>query len=87
MTMRDYAVTRAATESSLALTLSGLIENWRARREAVRLLSADERDLGALGLTREDVRWAMTLPYRDNLRLALEDRSFHRARRDADRTQ
>jgi uncharacterized protein YjiS (DUF1127 family) len=78
--MRDYAISRANSQSGSAAGPLFYVQNWRARRDSESLLSASDDCLDALGITRDDIRYVLSLPWRDNVRLALEDSAFRRAR-------
>ena len=59
--MRDYALNRAqSAEATGAFSLFGrLLSNWRARRALSRLDTLDDFLLRDIGVTREEVLWAM----------------------------
>jgi hypothetical protein len=78
--MRDYALNQALATESIGTSLLTLFRNWQARRELTKLEHGNGHDLKGIGITQDDVRWAMQLPLRDNPRLALENRSFQRSR-------
>ena len=78
--MRDYALNHALATESIGTSLLTLFRNWQARRELAKLEYCDGHALGVMGITQSDVRWALQLPLRDNPRLALENRHFHRSR-------
>ena len=78
--MRDYALTQAHGTGSFGFSLSALFANWQARREVAKLESWDNRALHQLGITREDLHQALSLPLIQNSRLALEQYAFMRSR-------
>lgn len=80
--MRDYALSRArAAEATGSLSLLwSFIRNWRARRAVARLDELDEFLLRDIGVTREEVNWAVGLPLSVNAALELEERANRRRR-------
>jgi len=78
--MREYALNRAESlgEWSVGPFLSRVFRNWKARRRVAQLETYDDFLLADIGLTRDEVRWASTLPLSVNAALALEDRAFRR---------
>ncbi len=78
--MRDYALNRAMAADSIGTSLISLFRNWRERRQMAKLETCEDHILRGLGITRDDIRWAMRLPLGQNPALALEDRTFRRSR-------
>lgn len=78
--MRNYALTQAHATSSIGCSLATLFVNWQARRDVARLKACDDRTLCQIGLTREDVCHALSLPLTENSRLALDQYVFNRSR-------
>ena len=78
--MREYALNRAESlgEWSAGTFLSRTFRNWKARKRVAQLENYDDFLLTDIGLTRDEVRWASTLPLSVNAALALEDRAFRR---------
>lgn len=78
--MRDYALNHALATESIGTSLLTLFRNWQARREMAKLEHNNDHVLKGMGITQDDVRWALQLPLRDNPRLALENLRFRRSR-------
>lgn len=53
----------------------GFIRNWRARRGLARLEACEDFILRDIGLTRDDIRWAASLPLRVGAMAALQSRT------------
>jgi hypothetical protein len=79
--MRDYALTRALSigEAGGRSIMTRLFRNWRARRSVARLQAYDDYILRDIGVSREDIAWAVGLPLTVNAALGLEERSFRRS--------
>jgi uncharacterized protein YjiS (DUF1127 family) len=63
--MRDYMLYQAETRDR-SYTFPGLrrfVRNWLARRQLRQLSSLPDYLLHDIGLTRDDVRFALSLPY------------------------
>ena len=78
--MTSHAIHRTenlAASSGLS-RLSRMYRHWRSRRRLARLWALDDRMLDDIGLTREDVYWAMSLPLTVNPAAALEWAAFRR---------
>ena len=82
--MRDYALHQAQTAGNLPGTgiLEKLLRNWLARKAVRRLQDLDDHLLRDIGASREDVRWAASLPLSHNSALALEERQRERMAKD-----
>lgn len=80
--MRDYALNRAyaAGEAPGGSFISRLIRNWLARRAVARLADFDDHMLYDIGLTRDDISWAVRQPLSVNAALILEERQRQRRR-------
>ena len=80
--MIDLVESRAEAlgEHPASGNLGLLIRHWRARRAVRAMLDWDERLLSDVGVERDEVRWAASLPLSVNAALALEDRALRRAR-------
>ena len=78
--MRDYALNRSLAAESIGASLVTLYGNWRDRREVAKLARYGDKQLRDLGVSRDDVHWAMRQPLSQNARLALEELVFKRAR-------
>lgn len=78
--MRDYALTQARATGAIGFSLTTLFANWQARRDVAKLETCDDRTLRQIGLTREDVSHALSLPLTENSRLALDQYAFMRSR-------
>lgn len=78
--MRDYVMHRAEMlgETSGTGFLSRLYRNWRARGSVSKLADYDDYVLRDIGVTREEILWAASLPLTVNAALALEERAFRR---------
>ena len=74
--MRAYAQFEASAHDAAwgGGFLANAIRNWRAHRAVVRLGDFDDHLLRDIGLTRDDVVWAQSLPLAVNAVLALEER-------------
>jgi uncharacterized protein YjiS (DUF1127 family) len=83
MMMASLAESRAEAlgEHAQQLNLGLLLHHWRARRAVRQMLEWDDRTLSDIGVQRDEVQWASTLPLTVNATLALEDRAQRRARR------
>ena len=86
--MRDAAAfiarqTNSAPGSLLATALQALRTAWNAwarRRKLASLLDLDDHMLADVGVTREDVKWALDLPFSYDPGLELQRRALqHRA--------
>ncbi len=71
----------ALGEHPQQFNLGLLLRHWRARRSVRQMLEWDDRILRDIGVQRDEVQWASTLPLTVNAALALEDRAQRRARR------
>lgn len=49
---------------------------WNSRRKLVRLLDLDDHMLADVGVTREDVKWALDLPFSHDPGLELQRRAL-----------
>jgi hypothetical protein len=78
--MRDYALNHALATESIGSSLLTLFRNWQARRELAKLEHSNDPVLKGMGITQDDLLWALQLPLRDNPRLALENLLFRRSR-------
>lgn len=78
--MRDYALNRAMAAENIGASLLAPYRNWRARCRIEKLANGNDEILKDLGITRDDVQWAMRLPLGRNPMLALEDRAFRQSR-------
>jgi uncharacterized protein YjiS (DUF1127 family) len=78
--MRDFALNQAQSTGAIGVSLAALFANWLARREIVKLKNLDDKELSQIGVTREDVCYAICLPLAENAKLALEQRAFLRSR-------
>ena len=78
--MRDYALETASSfgEAGHGSFVARLLRNWTARRAVSRLEAYDDYMLRDIGVTRDDLRWAASLPLTVNPAVALEDRSIQR---------
>jgi uncharacterized protein YjiS (DUF1127 family) len=77
--MREYALSRAESLGELSTSwLSRVYRNWKARRRIAQFEHFDDFLLADIGVTRDEVRWASSLPLSINAALALEDRAFRR---------
>ena len=54
---------------------------WKRRRTMVRLIDMDDHILADIGISREDVRHAMSLPLGVNADLILQQRALERSHR------
>ncbi len=52
------------------------LRSWAKRRNLVKLSDLDDHQLADIGITREDLRWALNLPFSHDPGLALQDRAL-----------
>jgi len=78
--MRDYALYRAESlgEFGIISFARRLVRNWKAKRRIVALGNFDDYMLQDIGITRDEVQWAVGLPLTVNAAIALEERAFRR---------
>jgi uncharacterized protein YjiS (DUF1127 family) len=76
--------TRSAPASVLSETVhlvTGLFQAWSNRRKVSKLGEFDDHILADLGLTREDVRWALNQPFSYDPSITLQWRALRNHRR------
>jgi uncharacterized protein YjiS (DUF1127 family) len=80
--MREWILTEAISIEAFPPRpfLVRLWRNWQARRELRRMLDLDDRMLTDIGVTHDDVGWAIGLPLDRNGLLELEQRARSRSR-------
>ena len=78
--MRDYTLNRAIAAENIGASLLAPYRNWRARCRIEKLTICNDAILRDLGITRDDVQWAIRLPLGRNPMLALEERAFRLSR-------
>lgn len=84
--MREYALARAESLGEFGSSwLSRVFRNWKARRRVAQLEGYDDFLLADIGVTRDEIRWASSLPLSINAALALEDRAFRRRKNPPER--
>ena len=78
--MRDYVLNQAISQGEFGLVsfLRRMVRNWKAKRRIAALGSFDDYMLKDIGITRDEVEWAVGLPLTVNAALALEERAFRR---------
>jgi len=54
------------------------LRSWTQRRNLVKLGDFDDRQLADIGITREDLGWALNLPYSHDPSMALQERATRR---------
>ncbi len=95
MTRSSQTFNHAATHSGHAgqdvaqvarTSIQMLWRNWKARRGVGRMHDFDACTPDDMGVRREEVEWATTLPFYANPALELERRSVERRRREFERT-
>jgi uncharacterized protein YjiS (DUF1127 family) len=76
--MSEYLETRAQSFGGYAGEglLSRLWNNWRARRDVLRLQQLSDHQLKDMGLRRADIFWATQQPLNVNAALVLEQRTM-----------
>ena len=80
--MRDYVLNQAISQGEYGIVsfLRRTFRNWVARRAVARLDTYDDFLLRDIGVSRDDIRWATSLPLSQNAALALEERSVRQRR-------
>jgi uncharacterized protein YjiS (DUF1127 family) len=78
--MRDYVMNQALSrgEYGIVYFLRRLTRNWKAKRRIAALSNFDDYMLRDIGITRDEVQWAASLPLTVNAALALEERALRR---------
>lgn len=78
--MRDYALNQAISTGQYGVVSFArrLARNWKAKRRIVALGNFDDYILQDIGITRDEVQWAIGLPLTVNAAVALEERAFRR---------
>lgn len=78
--MREYALHRAESlgEFGIVSFARRLVRNWKAKRRILALGDFDDYMLADIGITRDEVQWAVGLPLTVNAAVALEERAFRR---------
>ena len=78
--MRDYALNQALSrgEYGIVYFLRRVTRNWKAKRRIAALGNLDDYMLRDIGVTRDEVQWAVGLPLTVNAAIALEERAFRR---------
>lgn len=51
------------------------LRTWSRRRKLVKLSDLDDHQLADIGISREDLSWALNLPFSHDPSLALQDRA------------
>jgi uncharacterized protein YjiS (DUF1127 family) len=80
--MRDYVLNQAISQGEYGIVsfLRRVKRNWKAKRRIAALGSFDDYMLRDIGVTRDEIQWAVGLPLTVNAALALEERAFRRRR-------
>ena len=78
--MRDYVLNQAISQGEFGLVsfLRRVARNWKAKRRIAALGNFDDYMLKDIGITRDEVQWAVGLPLTVNAAVALEERAFRR---------
>jgi uncharacterized protein YjiS (DUF1127 family) len=78
--MRDYALNQAISRGEYGVVSFArrLVRNWKAKRRILALGDFDDYMLADIGITRDEVQWAVGLPLTVNAAVALEERAFRR---------
>jgi uncharacterized protein YjiS (DUF1127 family) len=78
--MRDYVLNQAISRGEYGIVsfLRRVKRNWKAKRRIAALGSFDDYMLRDIGVTRDEIQWAVGLPLTVNAALALEERAFRR---------
>jgi uncharacterized protein YjiS (DUF1127 family) len=81
--MRDYTFQQARfRDSTFAFpALRRVLRNWLTKRQLSRLQAMDDYLLHDIGLTRDDLRWGLSLPSSCDVAHALSERRDGRQRR------
>ncbi|MCX7344245.1 MAG: DUF1127 domain-containing protein [Alphaproteobacteria bacterium] len=81
--MRDYTFHQARfRDSTFAFpALRRVLRNWLTKRQLSRLQAMDDYLLHDIGLTRDDLRWGLSLPSSCDVAHALSERRDGRLRR------
>ena len=67
---------QAGLLSAAAAAVFGYVRAWRNRRSLLRVSELDEHLLSDIGISREDVRWALDLPLGYDPAAALQERAL-----------
>ena len=80
--MKNYAETQAMAAGlhPAGALLPRLWANWRSRRHMRLLEAMGDHMLRDMGLTRDDLRWARSLPLDQNAGVALDELRLRRLR-------
>ena len=80
--MREYALNQAISRGEYGVVSFArrLLRNWKAKRRIVALGNFDDYMLKDIGITRDEVQWAVGLPLTVNAAVALEERAIRRRR-------
>jgi len=78
--MRDYAMNQALSrgEYGIVYFLNRVARNWKVKRRIAALGNFDDYMLRDIGVTRDEVQWAASLPLTVNAAVALEERASRR---------
>jgi uncharacterized protein YjiS (DUF1127 family) len=78
--MRDYVLNQAISQGEFGLVSFArrVARNWKAKRRIAALGNFDDYMLQDIGITRDEVQWAVGLPLTVNAAIALEERAFRR---------
>ena len=81
--MRDYTLHQARfRDSTFAFpALRRMLRNWVTRRHLYKLQQLDDYLLFDIGLTRDDLRWGMSLPSDCDISISLAERREGRMRK------
>ena len=55
-----------------------MVRSWKRRSDVARLREFDDHQLADIGITREDLSWALALPFSRDPTHALEERALRR---------
>ena len=73
---RQASSQEAGALPALAGTVHKLYRAWRNRRSLMRVTELDEHLLADIGISREDVKWALDLPIGYDPAAALQERAL-----------
>jgi uncharacterized protein YjiS (DUF1127 family) len=80
--MTDCTVQNVRSSASAGFSLGRFLRNWLTRNKVRDMEMLDDRMLADIGVRRDEVIWASTLPLSVNAALELEAVAFRRRKRN-----